>query len=121
MPSAPWSPKEPKKPRQSVAGRMAEAMVPASVEHALDGVLDHALRLQRAVVVSYVDRLRAQPGATPQSVIGALERRYLTSVAAIGAASGGVAVVPGVGTAASVASAVAEVAAFVEATALYTL
>jgi len=104
-----------------MTGRLAEAMVPDSMEHALDGVLDHALRLQRSVVISYIDRLRAQPDATPASVVTALEKRYLTSVAAIGAASGGIAAVPGVGTAASVASAVAEVAAFVEATALFTL
>ena len=107
--------------KKSVTGRIVEAMVPAGMETTLDGVLDRALRLQHSVVVSYVDRLRNRPGATPQTVLGGLEKRYLTSVAAIGAASGGAAAVPGVGTAASVASAVAEVAAFVEATALFTL
>ena len=108
-------------PKKSMKGRLTEAVVPASVENALDGVLDRALKLQRSVVVSYVDRLRRQPGATPTSVLTGLEKRFLTSVAAIGAASGGAAAVPGVGTAASVATAVAEVAAFVEATALFTL
>ena len=108
-------------PRKTMKTRMAEAVVSPGVEHALDGVLDHALRLQRSVVVSYVDRLRSHPGATPRSVIAGLEHRYLGSVAAIGAASGGAAAVPGVGTAVTVASAVAEVAAFVEATAMFTL
>jgi hypothetical protein len=50
-----------------------------------------------------------------------LERRYQAAVTAVGGAAGGAAAVPGVGTAASVASAVAEIAAFVEATALYAL
>jgi hypothetical protein len=107
--------------KKTIKGRVAEAMVPQGVESALDSALDHALKLQRTVVVSYVDRLRAQPGSTPVSVLKALEKRYLASVTAIGAASGGAAALPGVGTAASVASAVAEVAAFVEATALFTL
>ena len=96
-------------------------MVPASMERALDAALDRAVRVQRGVVTSYVDRLRTRPGATPGSVIRGLERRYLGSVTAIGAASGGVAAVPGVGTAASIAAGVTEVAAFVEATALFTL
>jgi len=95
--------------------------MPDGLEHALDRGLDRALEVQRGVVTSYVGRLRAQPGATPESVVRALERRYLTSVAAIGAASGGAAAVPGAGTAASLASGVAEVAAFVESTALFTL
>ena len=95
--------------------------MPDGLEHALDRGLDRALRVQRGAVTSYVARLRAQPGATPASVVRALERRYLASVAAIGAASGGAAAVPGAGTAASLASGVAEVAAFVEATALFTL
>ncbi len=51
----------------------------------------------------------------------AIERRYQAAVSAIGAASGGVAAVPGVGTAAALASGLAEVAAFIEATALFTL
>jgi hypothetical protein len=107
--------------KKSMKGRLTEAMVPPGVENALDGVLDKALKLQRSAVVAYVDRLRRQSGATPASVLSGLEKRYLGSVAAIGAASGGAAAVPGVGTAASVASAVAEVAAFVESTALFTL
>jgi hypothetical protein len=107
--------------KKTVRGRLAESMVPPGVENALDSVLDRALKLQRSVVVAYVDRLRAQPDSTPASVLKGLEKRYLASVATIGAASGGAAAIPGVGTAASVASAIAEVAAFVEATALFTL
>jgi hypothetical protein len=77
--------------------------------------------MQDSAIRAYVDRLRLRPGADPQSVLTALERRYLTAVTAIGAASGGVAAVPGAGTAVAVASTVAEVAAFVEASALFAL
>jgi hypothetical protein len=91
------------------------------VERGLDATLDRVLTRQQSAIVGYVDRLRARPGATPQRVLTGLERRYLAAVTAIGAASGGVAAVPGAGTAAALGSAVAEVAAFVEASALFAL
>ena len=91
------------------------------VERGLDAVLDKALAVQRPVIVAYVDRWRTAPGANPARVARIIERRYQAGVSAIGAASGGVAAVPGVGTAAALATGLAEVAAFVEATALYTL
>jgi hypothetical protein len=100
---------------------MTEAMVPAGVENALDSALERALAIQRSVVLGYVDRARNRADATPAGVLRGLERRYLASVTAIGAASGGLAATPGAGTAAAVATAFAEIAAFVEATALYTL
>ena len=50
-----------------------------------------------------------------------LERRYLAAVVGTGAASGGAAALPGIGTAASVATGAAEIAAFVSTTALYVL
>lgn len=73
------------------------------------------------MITAYVDRWRTNPRATPAAVAHKLERRYMAAVSAIGAASGGVAAVPGVGTAAALATGLAEVAGFVEATALYTL
>ena len=94
--------------------------VPASVEQGLDDALDRALSVQRRVVISYVNRHRTG-GASPAELITTLEKRYRAAVIGIGAASGGAAAVPGVGTAVSVASGVAEVAAFIEATALFTL
>ena len=95
--------------------------LPGGVERGLDTALDRALSIQQSAIISYVDRLRRRPGATPASVIKGLERRYLAAVTAIGAASGGVAAVPGVGTAASLASGVAEIVAFVEASSLFAL
>jgi hypothetical protein len=96
--------------------------VPASVERALDSALDRALAIQRPAVTAYLDRVRAKhPTASPADVIDQLERRYLTAVVGSGAASGGAAALPGVGTTASIATGAAEIAAFVGATALYVL
>jgi hypothetical protein len=96
--------------------------VPARVESALDNALDKALAIQRPVVLGYLDRVRAKrPDATPAQVIEQLERRYLTAVVGIGGASGAAAAVPGVGTATAIASGVAEITAFVTASAMYVL
>ncbi len=91
----------------------------AQLEQALDTALERALNGQQGAVAAYVNRQRRR--ATPAEVVTSLERRYLTTVTAIGAASGGVAALPGVGTAASIASGVAEVVAFVEASAVLVL
>ena len=73
-------------------------------------------------MLAYLDRVRRRrPGATPADVIDQLERRYLATVVGAGAAAGGAAALPGVGTGASVASGVAEVAAFISATATFVL
>ncbi|HEX9231206.1 MAG TPA: hypothetical protein VF869_04805 [Jatrophihabitantaceae bacterium] len=104
-----------------MAKRRAVAL-PGFVEDALDAALDKALRVQRPVVVAYLDRVRARRrDAGPADVIRLLERRYLAAVTAIGAASGGAAAVPGAGTGASLASAALEISAFTEATALFAL
>src|SRR3954449_4682469 len=96
--------------------------LPGAVEDALDTALDRALEIQRPVVLAYLDRVRANnPGATPESVIAQLERRYRMAVIGIGGASGAAAAVPGVGTAASLATGAAEIVGFVSATAMYVL
>jgi hypothetical protein len=96
--------------------------VPKSVEQALDSALDKALSIQRPAVIAYLDRVRAKnPNASPADVIEQLERRYLAAVVGAGAASGGAAALPGVGTTASIATGAAEIAAFVAATALFVL
>jgi hypothetical protein len=96
--------------------------VPRSVERGLDAALDRALAIERPIVVAYLDRVRRKkPGASPAEVIEQLERRYLTAVVGTGAAAGGAAAMPGIGTGASVASGMAEIAAFVSATATFVL
>ena len=101
---------------------IGRAPVPKRVEQALDAALDRALAIQRPVVAAYVMRVRRRkPNASPAEVVAQLERRYLTAVVGTGAASGGAAALPGVGTTASIATAGAEVAAFVSATAMFVL
>lgn len=96
--------------------------MPLQVERGLDAALDKALAIQRPVIVGYLDRVRAKrPDATPAEVIRQLERRYQSAVVGVGAAAGGAAAVPGVGTATAVASGIAEITAFVSATAMYVL
>jgi hypothetical protein len=97
--------------------------VPAAVERALDTALDRALVIQRPVVLAYLERVKAKknPHASPATVIEQLERRYLAATVGIGAASGGAAAMPGVGTATSLAAGAAEITAFVSATAMYVL
>ncbi|MEP7180360.1 MAG: hypothetical protein ABI775_14835, partial [Pseudonocardiales bacterium] len=90
--------------------------VPASIERALDTALDKALAIQRPLVLTYLERVRAKrPGAAPAQVIEQLERRYLTAVVGIGGASGAAAALPGVGTGAAIATGAAEIAGFVSA------
>jgi hypothetical protein len=96
--------------------------VPGSVERALDTALDKVLAVERPAVLAYVSRVRRKhPLASPAEVIEQLERRYVGAVVGVGAASGGAAALPGTGTAASVASGAAEIAAFVSATGLFVL
>src|SRR5882757_2911559 len=96
--------------------------LPAYVEGMLDTALDKALRVQRPVIIGYLNRVRdRRRDATPAEVVRLLERRYLAAVTAVGAASGGAAAIPGAGTGASIASTALEVSAFVEATALFAL
>jgi hypothetical protein len=88
----------------------------------LDTALDKGLAAQRPVVLAYLHRARSRrPGAAPTEVIEQLDRQYLATVAGLGAAAGGSAALPGVGTATSLASGAAEITAFVSATALYVL
>lgn len=87
----------------------------------LSGV-DRAITVQQSVVAGFVQRLRrARPDATPGEIVSALERRYLVAVTGSGAAVGGVAAVPGVGTGLALVLSVGETAVFLETTALFTL
>ena len=96
--------------------------VPRPVERGLDAALDGALAIQRPVVLAYLDRVRRRhPALTPADVVRQLERRYLAAVVGIGGASGAAAAVPGVGTAAAVATGAAEITAFVSASAMFVL
>jgi hypothetical protein len=96
--------------------------VPPAVERALDAALDKAIAIQRPAVLAYLRRVQERkPAMTPAMLVDQLEHRYLAAVMGIGAASGGTAALPGVGTAASAATGAAEITAFVMATAMYVL
>jgi hypothetical protein len=84
--------------------------------------VEKAISLQQAPVAAYVTRLRrSEPYATPAEIIETLERRYLATVTGAGAAVGGVAAAPAVGTAAALALSGVETVLFFEATALFAL
>ncbi len=82
--------------------------------------LQRVLNVQRPVVLAHIRSLRRhRPEATPAEVAKTLETRYLLAVTGGGAASGAAAVVPGVGTVASIAISGVETAGFLEASALF--
>ncbi|MGH3767664.1 MAG: hypothetical protein ACRDS0_32495 [Pseudonocardiaceae bacterium] len=84
--------------------------------------VEKAVSVQQAPIVGYVARLRrARPDATPTEILAVLEKRYLATVTGAGAAVGGIAAVPAVGTGAALALSGAETVLFFEATALFAL
>jgi hypothetical protein len=84
--------------------------------------VERALRAQQPRVAAHIAKIRRKdPDATPAEVIAALDRRYQVVVAGLGAAGGGIAIVPAIGTAVSLATAAGEAAAALDAAVLYTL
>ncbi len=84
--------------------------------------VEKAISIQQAPVAAYVARIRrARPNADPAEIIALLERRYLTTVTGTGAAVGGVAAAPLVGTGAALMLSGGETVVFFEATALFAL
>jgi len=79
-----------------------------------------AVEIQRPLVLAYIRRLQKKhPQATAAQLAGILERDYLRAVTGGGAIVGATAVVPGVGTVASLGLSAAATVGFLEATALY--
>jgi hypothetical protein len=108
---------------------MAERTQPQLVDGADEGLpdvvvraLDASLRVQQRIVVSHVTGIRAErPEATPREVVEELEALFLKAVTMAGAAVGGTAAVPGVGTIAALGLGAAEIVAFLEGATLFTL
>ncbi|WP_423183144.1 hypothetical protein [Arthrobacter sp. NyZ413] len=83
-------------------------------------VLLRAVEVQRPLVLANLRRLqRKHPRATAGQLAAKLERDYLAAVTGGGAAVGATAVVPGIGTAASLGLSAVATIGFLEATALY--
>ncbi|MEV4902042.1 hypothetical protein AB0K08_11935 [Citricoccus sp. NPDC055426] len=79
-----------------------------------------AVDVQRPLVLRNLNRLRRRhPQDTPAQLAERLGNQYLLAVTGEGAAAGGTAVVPGVGTAAALGLSAAATVAFLETTALY--
>lgn len=79
-----------------------------------------ALDVQRPLVLANLNRLRRKyPEASPAELSAMLETHYLRTVSGGGAAVGGAALVPGVGTVAALGLSAVATMGFLEATALY--
>ncbi|WP_223690024.1 hypothetical protein [Leifsonia poae] len=86
----------------------------------LNTTLDRFLAIHRPVVLAHLRSIRRRhPEATPSDLATIIERRYLATVTAGGAAVGVTAVVPAIGTGLTLVLSGVETAGFLEATALY--
>ena len=95
---------------------------PKGLQRALVAGLDKAIGIHQPVVAAHVRRIRDRhPETSPSDVIALLEKQYLATVISTGAAAGGVAAAPGVGTAAAVVANAGEMVSFLEASALFIL
>lgn len=82
--------------------------------------VDKVLAVQRPLVLAHIRSIRLRhPDDSPAELIHRLEKRYITAVTAGGAGVGAAAVVPGIGTGASLALAGVETFGFIESTALF--
>lgn len=85
-------------------------------------LLDRAFAAADGLIASRVDRLQARhPDATADQLVRKLETTFQSSVAASGAAVGGAAAVPGVGTAAAIAMTAGDTSWFMTAAAAHVL
>jgi hypothetical protein len=85
-------------------------------------VVDEVLRIQAPLADRFVDRMRRRrPGEDTDALTRRLERQFVTSMTGSGAGVGGVAALPGVGTAVAIGLTTGEGIAFVEACAFLTL
>lgn len=89
---------------------------------ALQSALQKAVESQRPVVQANLRRLRRKfPHASPAELSLKLDREFINTVTGSGAAIGATAIIPGIGTIASLGISAAATVIFMEATALYAL
>lgn len=88
----------------------------------LSVALDKAVDVHQPVIDAYLRRARQRrPEATPAELITSLERQYLAAVTALGGAGGAVAAMPGPWSPGAFALNIAEVSAFLDASACFVL
>ena len=89
---------------------------------ALSNALDKAVDLHQPVIDAYLRRARQRrPDATPAELITSLERQYLAAVTSLGGAGGAAAALPGPWSPGALALNIAEVSAFLDASACFVL
>lgn len=82
--------------------------------------VQRAIRIQRPLVLANIRRLhRRHPDESPAQIADRLTDQYLLAVTGAGAAVGGTAIIPGLGTVAALGLSAAAVVGFMETTALY--
>ncbi|MGH3674532.1 MAG: hypothetical protein ACRDU5_02120 [Mycobacterium sp.] len=95
---------------------------PSAAARALSQIIERGARVQGPAVRAYVERLQqSKPDATPAEIVTKLEKQYLATVMASGAAVGSAAAIPGIGTLAALSAVAGETLVFLEATALFVL
>ncbi|CAN3130216.1 hypothetical protein ACNUDN_20025 [Mycobacterium sp. smrl_JER01] len=95
---------------------------PGVAAKVLSQIIERGSRVQGPAVSAYVQRLREHhPGATPAEIITRLDKQYMATVMASGAAVGSAAAYPGIGTLVAMSAVAGETVVFLEATALYVL
>ncbi|MFI7072932.1 hypothetical protein [Micromonospora sediminicola] len=100
-------------------GPVTEEAVPGQRVLAL---LDKAIAIQSPLVAKNIARARQRnPEATPEQVIRSLERMYVSALTGTGAAVGGAAAAPGVGTGVALALSAGEALSSLELSALFAL
>lgn len=95
---------------------------PGMVTRLLSRAITGSTRLQRPALEAYLARLRsADPDARPADIVAKLEKHYLATITASGAAVGAAAAVPAIGTLVALSAVAGETGVFLEATALFAL
>lgn len=95
---------------------------PAGAQRAVLKVVDQALELQAPLVRGHIARIRSRhPELDPAGVVKRLNSEFRAATIGSGAAVGGSAAAPGVGTMAALALSAGEAVGFMNATALYVL
>ena len=88
----------------------------------LEKGIERAMRTQQPLIAARIAAIRRKrPQATPAEVIESLGRSLKIAVSVTGGVGGAIAVVPAIGTVASLATASAEAIAALDAAVLYTL
>jgi len=105
-----------------MAAGAVDGPVPAVPGQRVLDLLDKAIEIQSPLVHKNIARARRRnPEATPAQVIRNLERMYVSALTGTGAAVGGVAAAPGVGTGVALALSAGEAFSSLELSALFAL